>query len=123
KHFGPVLVIWGIAMVIMFLLHDIGSSLMFYGGLLAMLYVATGRLSFVVIGLLAFVIGAWFVGTHVAHVHDRVEAWLHPLTPALYNKVGGSYQQANALFAQAAGGFFGQGFGQAILTIPGYATP
>jgi cell division protein FtsW (lipid II flippase) len=123
KHFGPVLVIWGIAMVIMFLLHDIGSSLMFYGGLLAVLYVATGRVSFVVVGLIAFAIGAWFVGTHVAHVHDRVEAWLHPLTPALYNKVGGSYQQANALFAQAAGGFFGQGFGQAILTIPGYTTP
>src|SRR5947209_2233465 len=52
KHFGPVAVIWGIAMVIMYLLHDVGSSLMFYGSLLAVLYVATGRLSFVVIGLL-----------------------------------------------------------------------
>ncbi len=50
KHFGPVLVIWGMAMVILFLLSDIGSSLMFYGALLAMLYVATGRLSFVVVG-------------------------------------------------------------------------
>src|SRR5205807_4644981 len=47
KHFGPVVVIWGLAMLIMILLHDIGSSLMFYGGLLAVLYVATGRLSFV----------------------------------------------------------------------------
>jgi cell division protein FtsW (lipid II flippase) len=118
KHFGPVLVIWGIAMVIMFLLHDIGSSLMFYGALLAMLYVATGRLSFVVVGLAAFAIGAWYAGAHIPHVHDRVEAWLHPFDPTLYNKVGGSYQQANALFAQAAGGFFGQGFGQAQLTIP-----
>ena len=113
KHFGPVLVIWGVAMLILILLHDIGSSLMFYGGLLAVLYVATSRISFVVIGLLAFALGAWYLGTHIPHVHDRVEAWLHPLNPKLYNQVGGSYQVANSMFAQAAGGFFGQGFGQA----------
>jgi cell division protein FtsW (lipid II flippase) len=123
KHFGPVLVIWGIAMLIMVLLKDVGSSLMFYGGLLAMLYVATGRLSFVVVGLIAFGLGAWYMGTHIPHIHDRVEAWLHPLNPLLYHKVGGSFQQANAMFAQAAGQLFGQGFGQAIITIPGYATP
>jgi cell division protein FtsW (lipid II flippase) len=118
KHFGPVLVIWGLAMLIMLVLRDIGSSLMFYGALLAILYVATGRVSFVVVGIVAFAIGAWYLGTHVPHVHDRVQAWLHPLNPALYNKTGGSYQQANALFAQAAGGLFGQGFGEAQLTIP-----
>ena len=119
KHFGPVVVIWGIAMVIMLLLHDIGSSLMFYGGLLAVLYVATDRVSFVVVGLIAFAIGAWYVGTHVAHVHDRILAWEHPLDPRLYNKVGGSFQMANSLFAQAAGGLFGQGFGQSTLVFPG----
>jgi cell division protein FtsW (lipid II flippase) len=96
---------------------------MFYGGLLAMLYVATNRLSFVVVGLIAFAIGAWYAGAHVPHIHDRVEAWLHPLDPTLYNKVGGSYQQANSMFAQAAGGMFGQGFGEATLTIPGYISP
>jgi cell division protein FtsW (lipid II flippase) len=119
KHFGPVVVIWGIAMVIMLLLHDIGSSLMFYGSLLAVLYVATGRLSFVVVGAAAFALGAWYVGTHIPHVHDRVEAWLHPFDPHLYGKIGGSYQVANSVFAQAAGGMFGQGFGQAVLTLPG----
>jgi cell division protein FtsW (lipid II flippase) len=119
KHFGPVLVIWGVAMVILFLLHDIGSSLMFYGGLLAILYVATNRVSFVVVGLIAFALGAWYLGTHIPHVHDRVDAWLHPLNTHLYNSVGGSYQIANSMFAQAAGGLFGQGFGQATLTIPG----
>jgi cell division protein FtsW (lipid II flippase) len=118
KHFGPILVIWGMAMVIMVLLSDIGSSLMFYAGLLAMLYVATGRLSFVVIGLLAFALGAWYLGTHIAHVNARFEDWLHPFGP-LYNKPLGSYQIANGVFAQAAGGMFGQGFGQSILTIPG----
>jgi cell division protein FtsW (lipid II flippase) len=119
KHFGPVLVIWGVAMIILFLLHDIGSSLMFYGALLSMLYVATGRLSFVVIGLLAFGIGSWYLGTHIAHVNDRVDAWLHPFSSVLYNKLGGSFQVANSVFAQAAGGLFGQGFGQAVLTVPG----
>ena len=122
KHFGPVLVIWGMAMVILLLLHDIGSSLMFYGALLAMLYVATGQ---------ALVRGrraGWrsrsapgTSGTHIPHVHDRVDAWLHPFNPQLYNKIGGSYQLANSLFAQAAGGLFGQGFGEAALNIPGGA--
>jgi cell division protein FtsW (lipid II flippase) len=119
KHFGPVVVIWGLAMLIMILLHDIGSSLMFYGGLLAVLYVATGRLSFVVVGALAFAIGAWYLGAHIPHVHARVTDWLHPFDPVLYHKVGGSYQLANSLFAQAAGGMFGQGFGQAALVLPG----
>ncbi len=119
KHLGPVLVIWGLAMVILLLLHDIGSSLMFYGALLAMLYVATGRLSFAVIGILAFAVGAWYFGGHIHHITDRVDAWLHPFNVHLYNKVGGSFQLANSIFAQAAGGLFGQGFGQAVITVPG----
>jgi cell division protein FtsW (lipid II flippase) len=119
KHFGPIVVIWGVAMGIMVLLSDMGSSLMLYGGLLAMLYVATGRVSFVVVGLLAFALGAWYLGTHIPHVHARVEVWLHTFDPHLYNATLGSYQVANGVFAQAAGGLFGQGFGQAVLTFPG----
>jgi cell division protein FtsW (lipid II flippase) len=118
KHFGPLVVLWGIAMAILILLHDIGSSLMFYGGLLAVLYVATDRMSFAVVGLAAFAIGAWYLGTHIPHIHDRIEAWLHPLSPHLYYKSGGSFQIANSMFAQAAGGLFGQGFGEAALTLP-----
>ncbi len=117
KHFGPVLIIWGVAMVALVLLSDIGSSLMFYGALLAMLYVATGRLSFVVIGLLAFAVGAWYLGTHIPHVNARFEDWQHPFDHRLYNAVGGSFQVANGIFAQAAGGLFGQGFGESILTV------
>jgi cell division protein FtsW (lipid II flippase) len=117
KHFGPVLVIWGVAMVALLLLSDIGSSLMFYGALLSMLYVATGRLSFVVIGLAAFAVGAWYLGTHIPHVNARFEDWQHPFNAHLYNAVGGSFQVANGIFAQAAGGLFGQGFGESILTV------
>ncbi len=119
KHFGPVLVIWGIAMLILILLHDIGSSLMFYGALLSILYVATSRFSFVVVGMAAFAVGAWYLGSHIAHVNARVEDWLHPFDPKLFNATGGSYQLANSIFAQAAGGLFGQGFGQATLVFPG----
>ncbi len=116
KYFGPVVVIWGLAMAILVVLSDTGSSVMFYGGLLAMLYVATNRLSFVVIGLIAAAIGFWYLGTHIPHIHARVETWLHPLNPTLYHAPLGSYQVANSMFAQAAGGLFGQGFGRAALT-------
>jgi cell division protein FtsW (lipid II flippase) len=119
KHFGPVLLIWGLAMGILVVLSDIGSSVMFYGALLAVLYVATNRVSFVVLGLIAAAIGFWYLGTHITHVHARIETWLHPFNPALYHAPLGSYQIANSVFAQAAGGMFGQGFGQAVLTIPG----
>ncbi len=119
KHFGPVLVIWGIAMLILVLLHDVGSSLMFYGGLLSVLYVATNRVSFVIVGLVAFGLGAWYLGTHIPHIDDRVTAWLHPFTSTEYNKQGGSFQLANAQFAQAAGGLFGQGFGRSLIVVPG----
>src|SRR3954464_8729833 len=64
KHFGPLLVVWGLAMVLLFVIRDIGSSLMFFGAFLALIYVATSRLSFVVLGVLLFALGAWGV-THV----------------------------------------------------------
>ena len=121
KHLGPMLLLWGIAMLILIFLHDVGTSLMFYGGLLAVLYVATTRISFVVVGVLAFAVGAWYLGTHVPHIYGRVLEWEHPFRASLYNATSGanSYQLANAQFEQAAGGLFGQGFGESVLTIPG----
>jgi len=100
-------------------IRDLGSSIMFFGAFLALIYVATNRLSYPLIGLVLFALGAWFFSTHVGHVHDRVDAWLHPFDRALYDKVGGSYQIAQSVFAQADGGLFGQGFGQAIIDLPG----
>jgi cell division protein FtsW (lipid II flippase) len=119
KHFGPLLVIWGLAMLMLLVIRDLGSSLMFFGAFLALLYIATNRLSFVTVGLLLFAAGAWYFGTHIGHVHDRILAWQHPFDLRLYNEVGGSYQVAQALFAQADGGMFGTGFGQALLDLPG----
>ena len=119
KQFGPMLVVWGAAMATLLLTRELGTSLMFYGAFLALLYVATGRFSFPLIGLVLFAGGAWFVATHVGHVHARVLAWQHPFDPALYNRTGGSYQLAQSLFAQADGGLLGTGFDQSLLQLHG----
>ncbi len=116
KHFGPLLVIWGVAMLLLVVIRDLGSSLMFFGAFLALLYVATSRVSFVVVGLLLFAGGAWYLGTHVPHVVDRVDVWLDPFDASRYR--GSGYQIANSLFAQADGGLLGRGFGQAFLVLP-----
>jgi cell division protein FtsW (lipid II flippase) len=118
KQFGPMLIVWGAAMATLLLTRELGTSLMFYGAFLALLYVATGRFSFPLIGLVLFAVGAWYVTGHVSHVHARVLAWEHPLDPTLYHSPGGSYQLAQALFAQADGGLLGTGFDQSLLTYP-----
>ena len=118
KHFGPLLVVWGGAMVMLVFIRDLGSSLMFFGGFLALLYVATNRLSFVVVGLVMFGLGAWFFTATVGHVQSRIDTWRDPFDPQLYDMPGGSYQIAQSLFAQADGGLFGTGFGQATLNLP-----
>ncbi len=120
KQFGPMLVVWSAAMATLLLTRELGTSLMFYGAFLALLYVATGRLSYPLIGLVLFALGAWFLASHVSHVHARVLAWEHPFDPALYNaRAGSSYQLAQSLFAQADGGLLGTGFDQSLLVLPG----
>src|ERR1700733_14168195 len=81
KQFGPMLIVWGAAIGTLLLTRELGTSLMYYGAFLALLYVATGRLSFPLIGLVLFAVGAWFVATHVSHVTSRVEAWERPFDP------------------------------------------
>jgi cell division protein FtsW (lipid II flippase) len=119
KYLGPLLVVWGAAMAMLFLIQDIGSSLMFFGGFLALLYVATNRLSFVTIGLGMFAAGSWALYQMRPTIQNRVDAWLHPFDTSLYDRVGGSYQLAQSLFAQADGGIFGQGFGQGLIQVSG----
>jgi cell division protein FtsW (lipid II flippase) len=118
KQFGPMLIVWGAAMATLLITRELGTSLMFYGAFLALLYVATGRFSFPLIGLVLFALGAWFVVGHVGHVHARVLAWQEPFNLKLYNQPGGSYQLAQSLFAQADGGLLGTGFDQSLLQYP-----
>ncbi len=115
KHLGPLLVVWGAAMFMLVFIRDLGSSLMFFTAFLALLYVATGRFSFVAIGMLMFLLGAWFFAETVPHVNDRVAIWLDPYQ----DPTESGYQILNSIFAQADGGLFGAGFGQALIVIPG----
>lgn len=115
KHLGPMLVVWGASMFMLVFIRDLGSSLMFFAAFLALLYVATGRFSFVVIGMVMFMLGAWFFSSTVPHVEARVDIWLNPYKEA----AGSGYQILQSIFAQAEGGLFGRGFGQALLTDPG----
>jgi cell division protein FtsW (lipid II flippase) len=118
KQFGPMLVVWGAAMATLLLTRELGTSLMFFGAFLALLYVATGRLSFPLIGSVLFAAGAWLLATHVSHVHARVLDWEHPFNEALYRQPsGGSYQLAQSLFAQADGGLLGTGFDRSLITL------
>ena len=120
KHLGPPLAVWGIGMLMLVVIRDLGASMMFFGGFLAVIYVATNRLSFVVIGVVLFAAGAWLAASTVGHVQDRVEIWMDPFDPERIESTG--YQIAQSMFAQADGGLFGTGFGQALLHLPGGAS-
>jgi cell division protein FtsW (lipid II flippase) len=114
KHLGPLLVIWGAAMVLLVFIRDLGSSVMFFGAFLALIYVATARISFVIIGLTLFLVGAWFFAQTVPHIQERFDIWLDP-----FDDAGGSgYQLAQSLFAQADGGLTGRGLGESLVQLP-----
>ncbi len=116
RHFGPLIVVWGLAMLLLVLIRDLGSSLMFFGGFLALLYVATARLSFVAVGSAMFLGGAAFFASTLSYVQDRIDIWLDPFAPNVVDEEG--YQIAQSMFAQADGGLFGQGLGRALFELP-----
>ncbi len=116
KHFGPLLLVWGAAMLMLVFIRDLGSSLMFFGGFLALVYVATARLSLVAAGFGLFIAGAAFLANNISHVHERVDIWHDPFASDVVDKEG--YQVAQGLFAQADGGLFGTGFGESLLQLP-----
>jgi cell division protein FtsW (lipid II flippase) len=110
KHFGPLLVMWGVSLAVMFFEKDLGSSLLFFAIFLVMLYIATARIVYVLFGLSLFTFGA-YVGYQIfPHVQDRVEVWLNVFDPKLINNE--AYQLAQSLFALATGGLFGTGLGR-----------
>ena len=110
KHFGPLLVMWGLSLGIMFFEKDLGSSLLFFSIFLVMLYLATARVVYLAFGGVLFAVGA-FVGYQLFdHVQSRVTVWLDVFNPELVQKEG--YQLAQSLFALATGGLFGTGLGK-----------
>jgi cell division protein FtsW (lipid II flippase) len=109
RHLAPLLVAWAISLVVLFLEKDLGSSLLFFGMFVVMLWVATGRVAYLIIGALLFAAGALFGYAAFSHVQDRVTVWLHVFDPTLIQDEG--YQLAQSLFAMATGGILGTGLG------------
>ncbi|MFJ2778013.1 MULTISPECIES: FtsW/RodA/SpoVE family cell cycle protein [unclassified Kitasatospora] len=123
RHAGPVLAIWVASLLVLVFERDLGTSLIFFGVFVVMLYVATERTSWMVLGLLMAVGGAAVVGTLEPHVHGRVEAWLHPLDIYLpvHDKALVSDQPAEALFSLATGHLTGTGLGEGRPWLIGFA--
>ncbi len=113
RDLGPIVVAWLASLGVLVFEHDLGSSLLFFGLFVAMLYVATERRSWIAIGLILFCAGSYAAYLMFGHVQDRVAIWLHAFDPAVLNKpFGGSYQVVQGLYGMAAGGMFGTGLGQ-----------
>ena len=111
KDWGPLAVIWGGAMLVLLATDDLGSALLYYGIFLAMLYIATARLSFVAAAFGLFLVGAFAVTKATPHVQERVNVWLNPYK---YAQTSG-YQILQALYSIAHGGVGGTGLGRGIV--------
>ncbi|MGW4027940.1 FtsW/RodA/SpoVE family cell cycle protein [Streptomyces sp. NPDC004838] len=116
---GPVVAIWLISVMVLILERDLGTSLLFFGLFVIMLYVATGRTGWIAVGLALAAAGAFAVGTVEPHVHGRVDDWLNPF--ASIEAGQGPSQVAQSLFSFGAGGLLGTGLGLGHSTLIGFA--
>ncbi len=111
RDLGPMLVAWAVALGVLVFQRDLGSAIMFFGLFMVMIYVATGRVSWIVIGLGLMVIGGAAAVMFMGHVQRRVNVWLNAFDPSVYEAKGGSLQIVQGLFAMANGGMAGTGLG------------
>jgi len=110
KHLAPLLLAWGLSLMILFVQKDLGSSLLFFGLFVVMLWVATARGAYLLLGVLLFAAGSFLAYQTFGHVQDRVTIWLNALDPRFLQDE--SFQNAQSLFALATGGIAGTGLGQ-----------
>ena len=108
----PLLVMWIIALLIVIFERDLGSALLFFGIFLVMIYVCTGRLSYVIIGLALVAIGGVALYGMFSHVQTRIAIWRDPFADAS----GAGYQLVQSLYSLADGGLFGSGIGRGMPT-------
>ena len=108
----PLIAMWIIAMLIVIFERDLGSALLFFGIFLVMLYICTGRISYVIIGLALVVIGGIGLYALFSHVRTRIAIWLDPFVDAS----GAGYQLVQSLYSLADGGLFGSGIGRGMPT-------
>jgi cell division protein FtsW (lipid II flippase) len=109
KYFLPLVSAWGVSLLVLFYERDLGSSLLFFGMFIALLYIATGRSSYALVGLMLFALGAVVAYNTFGHVETRVQGWLDPL--ANFDSNSG-FQLSQSLFAFGTGGILGTGWAQ-----------
>ena len=111
KDLGPLLLAWGASLAVLFLERDLGASMLFFGVFVVMLWIASGRVAYLVTGGLLFAAGGVIGYLALPHVQNRVAYWLHALEPATVHQVGYG-QLAQSWFALASGGLVGTGLGR-----------
>ncbi|MCF4120470.1 FtsW/RodA/SpoVE family cell cycle protein [Antribacter sp. KLBMP9083] len=119
RDLGPILVVWAISLGVLVGQTDLGTSLLFFGLFVGMLYLATERGGWVAIGLVMFASGAVLAWSIFGHVQRRVDIWLNPFDPELIT--GASFQIVQGLFGLAHGGMFGAGWGEGMPYLVPYA--
>jgi cell division protein FtsW (lipid II flippase) len=112
RDLGPILAMWLLSLAILVFQRDLGSSLLFFGLFLVMLYVATERPGWLVVGVVLFASGAYLGYLAFGHVQSRVDAWLHP-----FPVTSGTYQIVQGMYGMAWGGLLGRGLGQGDPTL------
>lgn len=105
RFIAPLLAIWGLAMVMFVVQRDLGSALLYFGITIIMVYIASGRLTYVLLGIILFFIGSFACYKLYAHVQVRVDIWLNPWA----DPNGKAYQIVQSLFALGSGGILGSG--------------
>jgi cell division protein FtsW (lipid II flippase) len=110
RDLGPIIVAWAASLAVLVFERDLGTSLLFFGVFVALLYVATERTSWLLIGVGLFATGSFLAWSVFAHVHQRVDIWLNAFAPR--NVSGDSYQLVQGLFGMGTGGLLGKGLGQ-----------
>ncbi|MEV7679012.1 FtsW/RodA/SpoVE family cell cycle protein [Streptomyces sp. NPDC088341] len=121
RDLGPILAIWAMSILILVFETDLGTSLLFFGLFVIMLYVATERTSWIVFGLLMSVAGAVGVASFEPHVQSRVNAWLDPFDCYQTDPTGACQQIGDALLSFGSGGTLGTGLGQGNSDLIGFA--
>src|ERR1700720_1485372 len=109
RDLGPILLAWAASLLLLVSESDVGTSAVFMGLFVAMLYIAASRTSWLLIGFFMFVVGAFAASRLVGHVAERFDIWLHPFTQA--NVQGNSFQLVQGLYGMASGGLLGRGLG------------
>jgi cell division protein FtsW (lipid II flippase) len=111
RDLGPMIVAWLVSIGVLVVQRDLGSSILFFGLFMVMIYVATARVSWIVIGTLMLVGGGTFAYLTMSHVTRRIDGWLNAFDPDIYHATGGSRQIVEGLFGLANGGLLGTGLG------------